>query len=106
MEPVIDGGLFEVMFLIVIGTIINFVFRRRYLLMVYSALAISAPLVFLLMAENELAVFAMVFSLFNAILLVTLLWRAKKTNPVHLIDVESLKAQLGKVRAFLVKHMS
>ena len=44
MEPFFDGELFELLIAIGIGSSLNFVFKKKYLLVIYSIISVSAPI--------------------------------------------------------------
>lgn len=81
MEPFIDGGLFELFIAIGVGYSLNFIFKRKYLLILYSFASIMAPILLLFTKESEIFLWLVGISIFNTILLITLLWRQRFTEP-------------------------
>lgn len=89
MEPFFDGGLFELLIAIGIGSSLNFIFKRKYLLILYSIASVGATILLLFTKMNEIHQWLAGISIFNAILLVTLLWKQKLTEPnKSLIDTD------------------
>ena len=81
MEPFFDGGLFELLIAIAIGSSLNFIFKRKYLLVIYSCVAIASPLLLLFTKKSEIFLWLVGISIFNTVLLITLLWKQKMTEP-------------------------
>ncbi len=81
METFLDGGLFEMLAYIVFIGSINFIFLRKYLLILYSISMIACPIVLLIWHTGEIFYFLMGFCLLNSILSVLLIWKAKKEKP-------------------------
>ncbi len=81
MEPFIDGGLFEILVAGLFTTVINFIFRNRVLLFLYSLLSIASPVLLLFIRSGEAFNYLIALCLFNAIFLVILLWKAKAGQP-------------------------
>src|SRR6476469_6373675 len=99
METFLDGGLFEVLIAIAFAYFLNFVFLKKYLLIIFSLLIITAPVMLLFINKNELHFWMVVICLFNAVLLIVLLWREKKRNPGEsLFNVVSMKNKLSEIR--------
>lgn len=100
MEPFIDGGLIEFLAMLLLGYAVNFIFFRKYLLLLYSVIALAAPMLLLLFRNDELFYWLIALCLLNAILLVTLLWKQRHTNPEQpLITIPSF-SQLPLTRFF------
>jgi hypothetical protein len=105
MEIFLDGGLFELIILIAFASIINFIFLRKYLLIVYSILTPAAPVGIFFVKNKELLDCLVTFCLFNSIILVILLWQHTKGNePGKLIDLAKLIPALAKNKDNATPH--
>jgi Ca2+/Na+ antiporter len=99
MEPFFDGGLFELLFAMGFAILVNFIFLKKYLLIVFSLMVISAPIALFFIHRNELYNWIVTLSLFNAVLLVVLIWKGKKEKPGEpLLNVEDMKRRLSAFR--------
>jgi hypothetical protein len=89
MEPFFDGGLFELLIAIGIGSSLNFIFKRKYLLIIYSVASIMATMFLLFTKKGEIYQWLVAVNAFNTILLIALLWKQKLTEPnKSLIDTD------------------
>ena len=92
MEIFIDSGLFELLFAITLGYIFNFIFLNKYLLILFSVFAISAPMLAFFFHTGDFFYFLVSFSIVNSILLVFLLWKEYHRLPHKpLVDIEKFK---------------
>jgi hypothetical protein len=82
MEPFFDGGLFEILFAGLFTTIMNYVFSKRVLLVIFSVLTVATPVLLFFIRTGEAFNCLVMLCLFNAIFLVVLLWKAKYERPV------------------------
>jgi hypothetical protein len=81
MEIFIDGGLFELLIATIVGYVINFIFLRKYLLIIYSAVSVIAPVLIIFLKKGDLFYFLSSLSILNSILLVILLWTKRTKYP-------------------------
>jgi hypothetical protein len=89
MEPFFDGGLFELLVAIGIGSSLNFIFKRKYLLMLYSIASIMATILLFFTTIGEIHQWLIGVNSFNSILLIALLWKQKLSEPnKSLIDTD------------------
>jgi hypothetical protein len=99
METFLDGGLFEILIAMVFAIILNFIFLKKYLLIIFSLLIIFCPVILFFINRNELYYWFVSLSIFNSVLLIVLLWREKKTNPNKpLFNVDILKNKLSEIK--------
>ncbi len=99
METFLDGGLFELMIAILFASMLNIIFLKKYLLIVFSILVVSCPVVLLFINKSELYYWIVSICFFNSCLLIILLWKEKKKHPKDaLFNVESMKGKLVEVR--------
>ncbi len=92
MEIFVDGGLFEVILAVAFGYAINFIFLKKYLLVIFSGIAVLSPVALLFLNESELRHWLESVCIINAILLVILLWRQRIEFPNRpLFDIEKFK---------------
>lgn len=107
MEPFFDGGLFEVLIAIGIGYSLNFIIRRKLLLLLYSGISIIAPCVLLFMKISEIYYWAVGICIFNSILLVVLFWKHKINDPEKpLFETEKYIDIFHKIENTLRKKIS
>jgi Ca2+/Na+ antiporter len=96
MELFFDGGLFELLFVIGFAILVNFIFLKRVLLILFSLLIISAPVILFFIHGNELYNWVVTLCLLNAVLLVVIIWKQKKEKPAEpLFKVENMKRKLS-----------
>jgi hypothetical protein len=96
MEPFFDGGLFELLFAIGFAILVNFIFLKRYLLILFSVMIIAAPLALYFIYGNKLYNWVVTLCLFNAVLSVVLIWKQKKERPGEpLFIVAIMKSKLS-----------
>jgi hypothetical protein len=81
MEIFVDGGLFEIILASVFAAAINFVFRRKMLLIAYAVVLVTAPLVLLFTANKEVLYTVVAFAVINHLLLAIVLLREHNRNP-------------------------
>jgi len=99
MEPFIDGGLFELLFVTGFAILINFIFLKRYLLILFSLLIIATPVMLFFIHGNELYDWLVTLCLLNAVLLVVIIWKQKKERPAEpLFNTENMKRKLLEFR--------
>jgi len=94
MEPFFDGGVFEILIAIGIAYALNFIFFKKYLLIIYSLTTVATPILLLFIHSGELYYFLFAFGLFNAILLIVLLWKQRRkdsNSPLFEIDKSPIK---------------
>ena len=94
MEIFIDGGLFELLLAVAFGYAINFIFLKKYLLIIFSAISLIAPVALFFFNNGELRYWIISICIINSILLVTLLWRQRQDFPGRPpINIEKFKRQ-------------
>jgi hypothetical protein len=99
MEIFLDGGLFEILIAMSCAIFLNFIFLRKYLLIIFSLLIIACPLMLFFIKKNELYYWVVAFCFMNAILLTVLLWKEKRKNTRGpLFDVENMKNKIVAIR--------
>ena len=92
MEIFIDGGLFELLAAISLGYIINIIFLKKYLLIIFSAVSVSATILTIFFNKGDIFYFLAAINIFNSILLVVLLWRQRSKYPNQpLFDIGKIK---------------
>jgi MFS-type transporter involved in bile tolerance (Atg22 family) len=92
MEIFIDGGLFELLLAVSLGYIINIIFLKKYLLILFSAISISASILTIFLNKGEVFYFLASINIFNSILLVVLLWKQRTKFPSQpLFNIGQLK---------------
>jgi hypothetical protein len=91
MEPFFDGGLFELFIAIGVGYSLNFIFKRKYLLVIYSIISIATPILLLFTNKSEMFIWLVSISIFNSTLLIIFLWKQRLSNPnKSLFETEKL----------------
>jgi hypothetical protein len=96
MEIFIDGGLFELFIAVAFGYAVNFIFLKKYLLLIFSVLAIAAPVVLFFFNTGELHNWMAGLCFFNAIILTVLAWKHRLNFPGKpLVDTEKLKSKFN-----------
>lgn len=99
METFLDGGLFELLIAILFASLLNIIFLKKFLLVVFSILVISCPVILLFINRNELYYWIVSLCIFNSCLLMILLWKEKKKHPKDvLFDIEIMKNKLVGIR--------
>jgi uncharacterized membrane protein YqjE len=99
MEPFFDGGLLELLFAIGFAILMNFIFLKKYLLIFFSLLIISVPVTLYFIQGNKIYGWMVTLSLFNAILLVVLIWKQKKEKPEEpLFETALMRGKLTGLR--------
>jgi uncharacterized membrane protein YqjE len=99
MEPFFDGGLFELLFALGFAILVNYIFLKRILLILFSLLIISAPVILFFIHGNELYNWIVTLCLLNAVLLVIIIWKQKREKPGEpLFDVENMKKKVAELR--------
>lgn len=78
MEPFIDGGIFEIIAVLALAFVINYIFIKKMLLIVYSVITILLPVSLLLLSKGALFDIVAAIVFLNSVLLVIILWREKK----------------------------
>ena len=92
MEIFVDGGLFEIIILLGAAYLVNLVYRKKYLLQLYSILVILSPVGLFFLRGKELLIILIIFCSLNSILLVVLLWQQKASAPGKpLFDLDKWK---------------
>jgi hypothetical protein len=81
MEIFVDGGLFELLIALSLGYLINVIYLKKYLLLLFSCVSIGAPIGLLFLHKGGAFYLLAAISTVNAILLVVLLWRQRAGNP-------------------------
>ncbi len=81
MEIFIDGGLFEITIAAAVAYTINYIFARKFLLVIYSAIAILTPIALIFFRTGELYYWFVTISILNSVLLVVLLWKLRQKHP-------------------------
>ena len=99
MELFLDGGLFEIAGLLVFASVINYIFSRKYLLIIFSAAVMIAPVLLFFIKETELFNWLMAFIIFNSTLFVLLLWKQRSAaSGKPLFDTDYLKRKFIHVK--------
>lgn len=97
MEIFVDGGLFELLIAAVLGYMINYIFLKKYLLILFSVISVAAPVLLLFTGKGDLFYFLIALTLINSILLVILLWTERKRHPFEpLFKIERPKKIVSK----------
>lgn len=97
MEIFVDGGLFELFLAIVFAYSFNYIFMKKYVLWLYCACAVAAPIALIFINKSELYFVTVGLCIFNSIFLVVLLWRARLQFPGKpLFDMNDIKNKLLK----------
>jgi hypothetical protein len=92
MEIFFDAGLFEFLIAVSLGYVINFIFMRKYLLIIFSVFAVAAPVLFFFFNKGEAFYFLVSFCILNSLFLVFLLWKTYFLLPNEpLIDIKQIK---------------
>lgn len=95
MEIFLDGGLFELTIAIATGYIINYIFLKKYLLILFSVAVITAPVMILFISRGELYYFLSGFTIINALFLILLLWKQRSHAPREpLINIEKYRKKV------------
>jgi membrane associated rhomboid family serine protease len=95
MEIFIDGGLFELIAFLIFGYAINYVFKKKYLLIAYCTCIIITPVIIPFLHKGALLDLVIIFNIANAALLVLLLWRHYKFfKGEPLINVKKYRQKL------------
>lgn len=99
MEIFVDGGIFEILIVMLFAASLNFIFVRRHLLILFSVVAIASPGILFFIDKGEIYFWLLSICTFNSILLVILLWKEKRKNPSKpLFDVQSMKDKLTSIK--------
>lgn len=99
MEPFLDGGLLELLFVIGFAILINFIFLKKYLLILFSIIIIACPVTLFFIQKNELYNWLVALCFLNAVLSVVLIWKQKKEKPAEpLFNVTAMKSKLSGFR--------
>ena len=99
METFLDGGLFEIFIAMAFAVFLNYIFLKRYLLIIFSVFIIASPLLLFFVQKNELFFWLVSICLFNAVLLVVLLWKVKIECPMKpLFFLEKMKLKLSGIQ--------
>ena len=80
MEIFLDGGLFELLVAVGFGYAINFIFMKKYLLIIFSCIVIGAPVSLIFFNSGEIRFWIIGACCINAMLLVILLWKHRLEN--------------------------
>jgi hypothetical protein len=95
METFLDGGLFEILIAMVFAISLNFIFLKKYLLVIFSLGTVSYPIVLFFINRDELYYWLVALCVFNSVFLVVLLWKKKMEKPNEpLFDIDNLKIKL------------
>jgi hypothetical protein len=95
METFFDGGLFELIIFFAFATLFNFIFLRKYLLIVYSVIAVGSPVILFFIHKTELYYWLVTICCINSLLMVIVLWMEKLKHPEKLLfDLTGLKRNL------------
>ncbi len=102
MEIFIDGGLFELLIAVAFGYAINYLFSKKILLVLFSIMAVTTPVLLLFFKQGEGFYFLVFLCLFNSVLLVVLLWKWREQKPDEpLFDIHPYTRP---IRRFLTKR--
>lgn len=81
MEIFLDGGLFELGIALAAGYFINFIFNRRFLLILFSLAVVAAPVILIFIRKSDLYYTLAAFSSVCSILFVVVLWQLRVREP-------------------------
>lgn len=81
MEPFIDGGLFEIFILVLLGSLLNYIFLKKYLLFMFSIVIFIGPVLLFFVPKGIWFDIIASLCLLNSVLLIILLWRERKLKP-------------------------
>jgi hypothetical protein len=99
MEPFFDGGLFELLLFAAFAVCMNFIFLKRYLLVLFSLSVMASPVALFFVRRSELYYWLVALCVLNSCLLVALLWKEKQAHPQQpLFDTSRLKETSLKIR--------
>jgi hypothetical protein len=101
MEIFLDGGLFEIIIAMVFGYAINYIFLKKYLLIIFSGIVILSPVALMFLKTGEMYNWLVTISISNALLLVVLLWK-ERIKSHQLFDIKKFKKNIfsSKNKAF------
>jgi len=95
MEIFVDGGLFELIALLIFGYGMNYILRRKLLLIAYCIIALASPFGVIFLHEGFIRECLAVVSVVNAgILVFILVSRYKENKDQPLFDVSSYYKKL------------
>src|SRR4030095_4277303 len=99
MEVFIDGGLFEIIGLLLFASLFNYIFSKKYLLIFFSVVAISAPFTLFFVKDKEIFYWVVALIIFNSIVFVSLLWKVwTGKDDKRLFDTGYLKRKLMQIK--------
>ena len=78
MEIFIDGGLFEITILAALAYTINYIFLKKYLLIIFSSISILCPVALIFFRTGEFYYWFVTVSIINSVLLTVLLWKLRQ----------------------------
>jgi hypothetical protein len=94
MEIFVDGGLFEAVAIVGVAYCINYIFLKKYLLIIFSVLSGLAVLAIFFFRQGEIFYFSAAICTLNTTLLIVMLWREKKRGGERpLFDVSALQKE-------------
>jgi len=98
MEPFIDGGLIELFIAIAaLGYLINFIFLKKYLLVLFSIVSGLAPVLLFFLHHTALFYLLVALCVCNSILLIAVLWKIRIQTPYEpLFDLKKYFKQIKK----------
>jgi len=101
MEPFFDGGLIELFVASLFAFALNYIFLRKYLLLVYSVVVIACPVLLFFYRNGEPATLLTAVCVFHSVLLVILLWKQKAAEPYkQLFDIQKMKEEFRSKASF------
>ena len=99
MEIFVDGGLFEIIGLLLFASLTNYIFSKKYLLIIFSVIAVTAPILLLFVRDTEVFYWVIGVLMFNSILFVSLLWKVwRGASDKKLFDTGFLKRKLMQLK--------
>ena len=104
METFLDGGLFEILFAIGIAYTLNFIFKKKFLLIIFSIVSVVATVLIFIVKSNEIFYFVSTILAFNSILLISILWKLSLKEPDKpLFEVSEYIQKYNKIKESIKK---
>ena len=92
MEPFFDGGLIELALVFAVCCSLNFIFKRKILLIFYSLSVLAMPVILFFIRSGEAFIWVVTVCIFNAVFLVVLLWNKWFSSPgENLFDTKKIR---------------
>jgi hypothetical protein len=95
MEIFLDGGLFEFFAAVMLAYALNFIFLKKYLLILFSIVTIASPIFLVFFNKSELYYCLVSVCIFNSIFLIILLWKERIKKPNRpLFEIDRMKQDI------------